>query len=375
MKRLIAWLGGLCLVAAVATIGWLWSLPAAPSAYRPPPVSQADTEATLAALRPPKRARPLVAVVGINAGSETTDYILPYGVLKRSGVADVVALATGAGSLRLIPALNIEPDATIAAFDAAHPEGADYVIVPAMIRDDDPVVLDWLRAQARKGATIVGICAGGKVLAEAGLLDGKRATTHWYYVDSWRTRHPAIRYVPDRRLVADRGVVTTTGISASIPLALTLVEAIGGHSAAEAVAREIGMTRWSPRHDSAAFVFNRNFARTAMGNAAAFWRHDVVEVPLRPGMDEVSLALVADIWSRTYLSRARTHATQAQAVTSRNGLRIVPDETSGERTMPSAPSALGLPPAVALDRTLASVGQRYGARTAAFVAAQLEYPR
>ena len=98
-------------------------------------------------------------------------------------MADVVLLATEPGPVKLYPALEVEPHATIATFDAQHPEGADYVIVPAMSRDDDPTVLQWLRSQAAKSATIIGVCAGAMVVGEAGLLDGKRATTHWYYVE------------------------------------------------------------------------------------------------------------------------------------------------------------------------------------------------
>jgi hypothetical protein len=55
------------------------------------------------------------------------------------------------------PALTVEADATIAELDARNPEGADYVIVPAMSRDDDPAVLSWLRGQAKKGAIILEI--------------------------------------------------------------------------------------------------------------------------------------------------------------------------------------------------------------------------
>ena len=73
-------------------------------------------------------------------------------------------------------------------------------------------------------------------VAETGLLDGKRATTHWYVLKGMLDRHPSIQYVPDRRLVADQNVVTTTGISASIPMTLTLIEAIAGREKAEAVA-------------------------------------------------------------------------------------------------------------------------------------------
>src|SRR4051794_9970725 len=97
-----------------------------------------------------------------------------------------------------------------------------------MSRDDEPAVLQWIRRQAAKGAVVIGVCAGAKVVANAGLLDGRRATTHWYHLRELRERHPAIRYVPDRRFVVDRGVATTTGISASIPMSLTLIEAIAG---------------------------------------------------------------------------------------------------------------------------------------------------
>jgi putative intracellular protease/amidase len=64
--------------------------------------------------------------------TETTDYLMPAGILRRADVAEVVMLATGPGPLRLYPALTVEPQATIAQFDAQQPEGADYVIVPAI---------------------------------------------------------------------------------------------------------------------------------------------------------------------------------------------------------------------------------------------------
>src|SRR5437016_11821394 len=72
--------------------------PAAPN-----PVTAEDAARNLAALKPPKRARPVIAVVGANEGSETTDYLIPYGVLKRSGVADVVSFGLKPGPVMLMP--------------------------------------------------------------------------------------------------------------------------------------------------------------------------------------------------------------------------------------------------------------------------------
>ncbi|MGI6855247.1 DJ-1/PfpI family protein [Mesorhizobium sp. 1B3] len=376
-RRLVLWSGlGAATILLAAGGAWLLSLPPAPAAAAAPVIASAEAEAAIDALKPPKRPRPLIAIIGINDATETTDYLMPYGILRRADVADVMMLATGAGPVQLYPALRVEPDATLADFDARHPEGADYVIVPAMSRDDDPAVLRWLKRQAQKGATIIGVCAGTKIVAAAGLLDGKKATTHWYYVDELRERYPAIRYVRDRRLVADENVATTTGITASMPAMLTLIEAIGGRGKAEAAARGLGLTEWDARHDSSAFNFTRPFALTAIGNTLAFWDHERLGIELAPGLDEVSLALVADAWSRTYRSRAETFAGAGGAIETKNGVRIIPDRVAAEWDEDRRVSLVGeQAPATALDEALNAISQRYGARTADFVATQLEYPR
>jgi putative intracellular protease/amidase len=353
---------------------WLLSLPSAPAITEQRATTPAEKDAILNGLKPRRAGRPVIAIVGINDATETTDYLMPYGILKRSNVADVVLLATRPGPVKLYPALVVEPDATVAEFDAQHPGGADYVIVPAMSRNNDPAALEWIRQQAGKGATIIGVCVGATVVGESGLLDGRRATTHWFYVDELLDGHPTIQYVPDRRLVIDRGVATTTGITASMPFALTLIEAIGGRARAEAVARDLGIRDWDARHDSGAFTITRPFALTVMANRLAFWNQQTLGIELKPGLDEVSLALVADAWSRTYRSRAMTFAQTAEALVSRHGARIVPDRVAsvwpGEDRLPP----IGNTPAKALDEALDQIGARYGPRTAYVVAMQLEYP-
>jgi putative intracellular protease/amidase len=376
-KTCLIWGGIALVILSIAGFGgWLLSLPAATTAAVAPAIPREEADAMLASLRPVNRERPLVAVIGINDVTETTDYLVPTGILRRADVADVMMLATDAGPVQLYPALAVEPDATIAQFDAVHPEGADFVIVPAMSRDDDPAALAWLRQQAEKGATIIGICAGAKVVGAAGLLDGKRATTHWYYLGEMLKRSPTIRYVADRRMVADEGVATTTGISASMPIMLTLVEAIAGRAKAEAVAHALGLEQWDARHASGAFRLTRPFATTVLANRMAFWNREGLGIRLKPGMDEVSLALVADAWSRTYLSHATSYAESPEAVMTMNGLRILPDRAGADwpegRRVSTFPDRK---PAEALDLTLDAIAVRYGGGTSDAVAMQLEYRR
>jgi transcriptional regulator GlxA family with amidase domain len=365
---------GIAVIAAGGFGLWLAMLPSDVTASAPP-VPAAETAAMLKALQP-RQQRPVVAVIGLNDATETTDYIVPTGILRRADIADVLMLAAGPGPVHLYPALSaVEPDATIAEFDAAHPGGADYVIVPAMSRDDDPAVLAWLRQQSDKGAIVIAVCAGAKVAGAAGLLDGKRATTHWYYLKDLLARSPTIDYVADRRFVIDGKVVTTTGITASVPMMLTLIEAIAGREKAQSVARDLGVDHWSAQHASSAFQFSRSFARTVLGNVLAFWNRDELGIDLEPGIDEVALAHVADAWSRTYRSKAVTFAASSSAVETANGIRILPGLVAHgwpqERTVSIFPDRR---PEVALDLNLQAIAERYGQRTARVVAMQLEYP-
>src|SRR5689334_1139599 len=130
-----------------------------------PPDERAQT---IAGMKPPKRQRPLIAVLGDNMGSETTDFILPYSVLTRSGVADVVAVGMREGPIQLMPALAIMPQMTAAQFDATHPDGPDYVIVPAYHDREAAGPIAWMQEKSKGGSTIIGVCAGALTLAHAG---------------------------------------------------------------------------------------------------------------------------------------------------------------------------------------------------------------
>jgi putative intracellular protease/amidase len=135
----------------------------------PPPETDAskterDKQAFVEAMKPRRAGTPVIAVVALNEGTEITDFLLPYSVLTRAGVADVRVVAPRAGRVSLYPTFEVEAAQDFARFDEAHPSGADYVIVPAMIRDDDPAITSWLRQQAERGARIIGVCVGTLVV-------------------------------------------------------------------------------------------------------------------------------------------------------------------------------------------------------------------
>lgn len=338
--------------------------------------SYAATSKEYVPLRPKKHKRPLVAIVADNQGTETTDLMIPHAILQRAGLADVVIVSPASGTIELMPALSIATQQTLDAFDALHPGGADYVIVPAFHGDGDPRIVAWLKKQFASNAFIAGICEGAKVLGKAGLLDGRSATTHWYAIDDLRSSYPTMRWIRDRRYVVDREVMTTTGVSASIPASLALVEAMAGSAAAQNLAARLGLSDYGSQHQSADFSLNAQHIWRVIANRAAFYRHEEVVIFAEPNLDGIALALTADPWSRTYRSQAILTAHEPTvlsmdgllllarpvtraALTKDNGLRI----TLTDNVLPAG----------YLERSLTAISLRYGHSTANLVALQLEY--
>jgi transcriptional regulator GlxA family with amidase domain len=128
------------------------------------------------------------------------------------------------------------------AHDLAALRRAEIVIVPSW-RDTTErppaALLDALRRAHRRGALIVGLCLGAFVLAEAGLLDGREATTHWNFADTFAARYPAVLLDPDVLYVDHGDVLTSAGTAASLDCCLHLLRQRCGAEVANRVARRL----------------------------------------------------------------------------------------------------------------------------------------
>jgi transcriptional regulator GlxA family with amidase domain len=119
---------------------------------------------------------------------------------------------------------------------------ADTVLVPGLRPPQWPppaAALDALRAAHARGARVASICTGAFVLAQAGLLDGRRATTHWAHAERLARRYPAVTVDPGVLYVDEGDVLTSAGVAAGIDLCLHLVRRDHGAEVANAVARRI----------------------------------------------------------------------------------------------------------------------------------------
>ena len=121
----------------------------------------------------------------------------------------------------------------------------DIIIVPASGWDvvdhiaEATALVPWLRKWHARGATIAGVCTGVVFLAEAGILDGKRATTHWGVADVLRERYPKVLWQPEQFVTEDSTLLCSGGVYASIDLSLYLVEKFCGHEIAVQCAKSL----------------------------------------------------------------------------------------------------------------------------------------
>ncbi|MFE0604939.1 GlxA family transcriptional regulator [Streptomyces sp. NPDC058892] len=181
----------------------------------------------------------LIAFPGIRAfdvsvitevwGTDRTDRGGPAFELRR--------VAAGSEPVPMRGGLTLTPDRTLAWLPRA-----ELILVPGLDDHITPApepVLAALRSAHARGTAIAALCGGAFTLAQAGLLDGRRALTHWALTDLLKTRHPQVRVERDALFVEDGNLWTAAGTAAGIDLCLHLVRATHGAEAAATVARSM----------------------------------------------------------------------------------------------------------------------------------------
>ena len=166
-------------------------------------------------------------------GLTTLDVIGPHDVLSRLPDAEAISVSPDGGVVNAdTGALGVAP--THAMADVDH---ADVLVVPGGLEGTfaaaaDESILEWTRTIARGCDWTTSVCTGSLILGAAGLLDGRRATTHWAAIDLLSTYGAT---PVEERVVVDGNLVTAAGVSAGIDMALTLAASIAGDDAAKAI--------------------------------------------------------------------------------------------------------------------------------------------
>jgi transcriptional regulator GlxA family with amidase domain len=211
-----------------------------------------------------------------------------------------------------VVAANPGPIPTKLGFDVVVHEGlefaetADLVAVPAALIDEpvDERVAQVLRDAVERGAWVLSVCSGAFTLGRAGILDGRRATTHWMYTDRMAEMFPRTEVDPDVLFVQDDKVVTGAGTAAGIDAALHIVRTELGASAANIVARRMVVP---PQRDGGQSQFIQSPVPECHSDSFA----KVTEWML----EHLDLDLTVDVLARKALMSPRTFARRFRAET------------------------------------------------------------
>ena len=304
-------------------------------------LAAAGLRVTLAQANTPRPSRPSRAlpanrptsggplVVAVALGTSRTigsDAIAPYEVFASSPTFSVYTVAAGADAVPTRGGPFIVPTYTFADTATGRAPRPDVVVVPAVADPDGPqeaALRAWITDQAERGARILGVCDGSRVLAATGLLDGRTATAHWSRLGSLRRQHPQVRWVEGRRFVQDGPVTTTAGITSGIPGALQVMADLADPGEATRVGRAVRYPNWSVDGDTTIPTRSFSVADLPVGlNALIPWRRPTIGVALTDGIGEIDVASTFEVYSASYAARVVPVATDA-AVTTRHGMVLL----------------------------------------------------
>jgi putative intracellular protease/amidase len=289
------------------------------SASPPPEGWPAPRSATLGAI--------VVAVVVGKTGSVVSDVLLPYEAFARSPRFFVYTVSERRAAAPLSGGVQLVPERTFADVDARAAPEPDVIVVPAVV---DPVgsneaaLRGWLTRQAGRGAYILGVCAGVKVLAASGLLDGRRATSFWKNLGSLREDYPRVRWMAGQRYVEDGRIITTAGVTSGLVGALRVVELLAGSAEAETAGRALAYPGWSPGAPTT--IVEQRLAISDLPyalNAAFPWFRPVVGVGLVDGVAESDVAAVFEVYAGTSFATRTVPIGPGRTVTTKHGVLLL----------------------------------------------------
>lgn len=195
--------------------------------------------------------RRTVAIL-IFQGVELLDFAGPFEVFSAARrtfdapapLFDVFTVAESTDPIRCNNPVTVVPDYTL---ESCPP--ADILVIPGgqgtRTAINRPEVVAWIRDRAAAAEIATSVCTGSFLLAQAGLLEGKTATTHWGSIERMRESFPATTIREQVRWVDEGGVISSAGVSAGIDMALHVVERLYGSVAASTTARWIEYDYWN----------------------------------------------------------------------------------------------------------------------------------
>ena len=265
--------------------------------------------------------RPVALILLSNRGTEAADVLLSYAALQASGAFEVVTVAPERRISPLTGGLDVLPDYSFVQWDEVHPDRPDFLVVPYFLDANSEVLMDFIREQVSSGTPLVSLSDAARTLAAAGLLEGKRATTHFWSMSSMARNYPETRWVAGGRYLEEEDLITSVGVTAALDATLAAIRRYGG-APAEARAREELAIEKLPESwpmpdislgEIGILLLNGSFLTSATP----------VAIVIPEGADDLHLAALLETYPRSLTMDVTTVAPRHELVRSRAGLPLL----------------------------------------------------
>jgi putative intracellular protease/amidase len=326
------------------------------SVHRSPP----SAEGPIPAGRPSSDGPIVVAVVLGRSGTDDADALAPYEVFARSTKFSVYSVAATSAPATMNGGLHVVPTYTFADIASGAARKPDLVVVPAVndpAGEQEAELRAWIVKQVHTGARILGICAGSRILAATGILDGRRATSHWSRIAPLQKSNPRVTWVEGQRYVDDGKITTSAGVSSGIPASLHLLQELAGKAEAAKITEAVRYPGWTIGGPTAIPIqhFSRGDAGVGLG-AVLPWFQPTLGVGLTDGVGEIDTSALTEVYS--YASAAHLiPVSTGSSITTAHGVVLLTTPAASFRQrasrllLPGAHSDTEMTPAL---RTLAA---------------------
>jgi AraC family transcriptional regulator, transcriptional activator FtrA len=275
--------------------------------------------------------KPTVAVVLADSSipTEDFDFLIPYELLSMTDAYNVYAVAPDKNVKSLSGGLDVIPHYSYKELDILLNKSPDIIVVPYMPGVDEQKyqpTREWIQQHSSsKTTTFFSICGGSQNLADAGLLKGKSATSHWQFLPILMKQYPDTHWKEDVRYVHEGNTLTSAGQSAGIDAVLRLISQKLGEPVAAKISKEISYPSYhfvqNPKVDHPFYV-DIKFA-TYWLNLGFHWNKKHMGVLLYKDMDEIALSSIFDSYGDTGTTQVLTVSSSDAPINTKHHLNIL----------------------------------------------------
>ncbi|BDA78269.1 hypothetical protein LPTSP3_g11990 [Leptospira kobayashii] len=315
-----------------------------------------------------------VVILADSEGTEITDLLVPFSVLKQSGF-NVYILSNKKSPVTLWKGLVVLPHFSVTEF----PHQYDAVVVPYLTHTEDEDLISFLSKSDKR---ILSVCEGARLVANTEKFNGRKMTTHATSISELETIYPRIKWQRGKKYEKDGDLISTAGVASSIEGSLFLVRELAGEAALQTAMKNINYPFATLRKDYPGEPLSFS-DKWGIAKKVLFDNDPKIAIEIHPDIDEMHLALTLDAWARTFPSKIEAVANGF--VKSKNGLflsgaqnyldhdlRICPGECD-EKNFTKRTLRVSGKKAFTMDANLELIEKEYGERFSKTVRRMIDY--